>query len=270
MHFARIVAFSDVAFPELGIGFKELGVDMGDKYRNIDPKQLTSKEVEVTNEHKFENGFCTDCGMAWTEYYYDVVGKFMKTDFGNGQHTTTGQDSYSMLSSGDQVQYSADNDSRASMYYHHIEIDNDNYITKSDWCYVSVSNRKSGIDIAVQYHYELEKRSDGGKSYEYYLVFGAKPGELDKVFESKEAFKNCVDINMSITSREHDNDIDDAWGTMKEEDIRAMMEADGFAYLSKDDIIDRFWDLRSTFFTSLDNGMVWMKTSLKDFGFNWK
>ena len=268
--FARIVAFSDVAFPELGIGFKELGVDMGDKYRNIDPKQLTSKEVEVTNEHKFENGFCTDCGMAWTEYYYDVVGKFMKTDFGNGQHTTTGQDSYSMLSSSDQVQYSADNDSRASMYYHHIDIDNDNYITKSDWCYVSVSNRKSGIDIAVQYHYELEKRSDGGKSYEYYLVFGAKPGELDKVFESKEAFKNCVDINMSITSREHDNDIDDAWGTMKEEDIRAMMEADGFAYLSKDDIIDRFWDLRSTFFTSLDNGMVWMKTSLKDFGFNWK
>ena len=120
----------------------------------------------------------------------------MKTDFGNGQHTTTGQDSYSMLSSSDQVQYSADNDSRASMYYHHIDIDNDNYITKSDWCYVSVSNRKSGIDIAVQYHYELEKRSDGGKSYEYYLVFGAKPGELDKVFESKEAFKDCVDINM--------------------------------------------------------------------------
>ena len=75
---------------------------------------------------------------------------------------------------------------------------------------------------------------------------------------------------MSITSREHDNDIDDAWGTMKDEDIRAMMEADGFAYLSKDDIIDRFWDMRSTFFTSLDNGMVWMKTSLKDFGFNWK
>ena len=208
--------------------------------------------------------------MAWTEYYYDVVGKFMKTDFGNGQHTTTGQDSCSMLSSSDQVQYSADNDSRASMYYHHIDIDNDNYITKSDWCYVSVSNRKSGIDIAVQYHYELEKRSDGGKSYEYYLVFGAKPGELDKVFESKEAFKDCVDINMSITSREHDNDIDDAWGTMKDEDIRAMMEADGFAYLSKDDIIDRFWDMRSTFFTSLDNGMVWMKTSLKDFGFNWK
>ena len=268
--FARMAAFSDVAIPELGMGLKDLGVDFGNKYRKMDPKQLTSKEVEVTNEHKFENGYCTDCGMAWTEYYYDVVGKFMKTDLGNGQHSTPGQGSSAMLSISDQVQYSADNGSRASMYFRHMDIDNDLNITTSDMCHVIASTRKDGVSIAVQYFYELEKRTTDGKTYSYFLGFGAKPGELDKVFESKEAFKDCVDINMSITTREHDSDIDDAWGTMKEEDIRAMMEADGFAYLSKDDIIDRFWDMRSTFFTSLDNGMVWMKTSLKDFGFNWK
>ena len=268
--FARMAAFSDVAMPELGIGLKDLGIDFGDKYRKMDPKQLTSKEVEVTNDHKFENGFCVDCGMAWTEYYYDVVGKFMKTDLGNGQHTTTGQNSSSMLSVSDQVQYSASNGSMASMYYHHIDIDNDNVITKSDMCHVIASNRKGGLSIAVQYFYDIELRAADGKTYQFFLGFGAEPGEVDKVFESKEAFKKLVDIRMSIYSNEHDNDIDDAWEKMKEEDIRAMMEADGLTYFSKDDLIDRFWNMRSTFFMSLDNGMVWMKTSLKDFGFNWK
>ena len=41
-------------------------------------------------------------------------------------------------------------------------------------------------------------------------------------------------------------------------------------YYSKEDIVDRFWDRRANFFDSMDNGMVWMKTTLKDFGFNWK
>ena len=68
--FARMTALSDAALSDVGLGLKDLGIDLGDKYRAIDPTQLTSKEVEVTNEHKFENGFCTDCGMAWTEYYY--------------------------------------------------------------------------------------------------------------------------------------------------------------------------------------------------------
>lgn len=49
-----------------------------------------------------------------------------------------------------------------------------------------------------------------------------------------------------------------------------MLENDGLTFYTKDEIVDRFWNFRENFFTSLDNGMVWMKTSLKDFGFNWK
>ena len=268
--FARMVAFSDAAFPELGLGLKDLGVDLGDKYRKIDPKQLTSKEVEVTNDHKFENGYCTDCDMAWTAYYYDVVGKFMTYDLGNGQHSTGGQDSASMLSRTDQVQYSANSERYGSMYFHHSDINNDIGIAKDDWCYVDVSSHKKSTEISVSYEYEQEKFAAGGSTYRFHLSFGAKAGEFDQVFESKEAFKNCVKVSLDIFSKDGNNDVFDAWGTMKEDDIRAMMEADGLTYCTQDDIINRFWDIRQNIFESLNNGMVWMKTSLKDFGFNWK
>ena len=75
---------------------------------------------------------------------------------------------------------------------------------------------------------------------------------------------------LTVFNNSNGVDMSDAFSEMEEEDIRVMLENDGLTFYTKDDIIDRFWDLRSTFFTSLDNGMVWMKTSLKDFGFNWK
>ena len=270
IHFARMVAFSDEALSGIGLGLKDLGIDLGDKYRNMDPRQLTSKDVEITNEHKFENGFCTDCGMSWTEYYYEVVKKFSNFDLGNGQYSTSGQESASMISRTDQVQYSADGESYGSMYYHHSDIDNDIGTDKDDWCYIDFSNYNKKINIEVFYEYDLKKFSTGGETYRYSLNFKSEAGQLDKVFESKEAFEKCITVSMDIISKDRDNDIYDAWKTMKEEDIRQMMEADSLTYLTKDEFINRFWDLRANFFTSLDNGMVWMKTSLKDFGFNWK
>ena len=268
--FARMTALSDAALSDVGLGLKDLGIDLGDKYRAIDPTQLTSKEVEVTNEHKFENGFCTDCGMAWTEYYYEVVGKFMTYDLGTGQHTTSGQESASMLSLSDQVQYTADTETFGSMYYHHSDIDNDAGIKKDIWCYVDMSSYKKTMAIEVYFNHDQQKFSTGGPSYQYTLEFKTEAGEVDKVFESKEILEKSVKVTLKIDDDQNDSYIDDAWGTMKEEDIRKMMEADGLTYCTKEDIINMFWDTRVNIFESLDNGMVWMKTSLKDFGFNWK
>ena len=76
-------------------------------------------------------------------------------------------------------------------------------------------------------------------------------------------------VSLLITSDDRQNDIE-AWEKMKESDIKKMFEKDGVKYYSKDDLIDRFWDHRENFFASMDSAMVWMKTSLADFGFNWK
>lgn len=268
--FSRIIAFTDVAFSDAGLGFRDLGIDFGDKYRAIDPKQRTSKEVEITNEHQFENGICTDCGITWVEYYCGLVFKFAKPVVNLGKITIPGQKSPSMLSPVDEVTYFEDSGCNAGMCYHHVETDNDAGIKKDDYCNIYITHYGS-TEIEIHYLYRQQKFSTGGKCYTYYVIIQTKPGELDKVFESKESLKNHLkDCDLAINPEGQNIETVYVVNKFAEEQVGPMMEADGLTFLTKDEIIDRFWDLRSAFFTSLDNGMLWMKTSLKDFGFNWK
>ena len=262
--FSRMIAFSDVALSEAGLGFKDLGIDLGDKYRAIDPKQRTSKEVEVTDEHKFENGYCTDCGIAWTKHFYQLIKKFAKPVVDTGENTIKGQKSASMISPADELLYREYSDSNVGLFYHHVDIDNDAGIEKSDWCLISLYTDDF---IDIQYHYKQQKFYNGGDVFTYYVLIQAKPGEVDKVFESKESYMKCVKVNLTVF---RDGRPVDTFSDLTDENIRRKLEADGLTYFTKDEIIDRFWDYHSAFFTSLENGMVWMKTSLKDFGFNWK
>ena len=268
--FSRIIAFTDVAFSDAGLGFRDLGIDFGDKYRAIDPKQRTSKEVEITNEHQFENGICTDCGITWVEYYCGLVFKFAKPVVNLGRISIPGQKSPSMLSPVDEVTYFEDSGCNAGMCYHHVETDNDAGIKKDDYCNIYITHYGS-TEIEIHYLYRQQKFSTGGKCYTYYVIIQTKPGELDKVFESKESLKNHLkDCDLAINPEGQNIETVYVVNKFAEEQVGPMMEADGLTFLTKDEIIDRFWDLRSAFFTSLDNGMIWMKTSLKDFGFNWK
>ena len=56
----------------------------------------------VTNEHKFENGACKDCGMLWTDYYYETLSKLDKDDNGEWK-SVYGPTSDAMLNNGDYV-----------------------------------------------------------------------------------------------------------------------------------------------------------------------
>lgn len=265
--FARMAALSDSAFHEIGIGLKDLGVNLGDKYRNIDPKQLTSKEVEVKNEHKFENGFCTECGIAWTKYYFEVVEKFSKHTLEYGTPSTTGQESASMISPADEVIYTGHSDAYAGMHYRHLEGDKD--IEKSDLCSIYYATNNCNI-IDIQYQYKQTNFAKSGRAFCYYLTVQSEPGKVDKIFESKEAFTDSVKFMLTVFNNSNGVDMSNAFSEMEEEDIRVMLENEGLTFFTKDEIVDRFWNFRESFYTSLDNGMVWMKTSLKDFGFNWK
>ena len=72
--YSRFIAFSEVVFSDCDLKLEDLGIDLGTKYRAVDPKQQTSMQISVTNTHKFENGFCTDGDMSWTQFFYDAVG----------------------------------------------------------------------------------------------------------------------------------------------------------------------------------------------------
>ena len=268
--FSRIIAFSDVAFSELGMGFNDLGIDFGDKYRAVDPKQITSKEVEITNDHKFVNGFCTDCGKAWTEYFRESVGKLMDHEPYNNQWITRGQGSSTMLSSSDMIHFETFNTDDAEIKYSNSGTDAEEDISES--CHIAVRTYKGSVSSSVNYSFDEGIDISGGGvgfKYQYTLQFSAETGEYDKIFKSKDTFKKYAKVSLLITSDDRQNDIE-AWEKMKESDIKKMFEKDGVKYYSKDDLIDRFWDHRENFFASMDSAMVWMKTSLADFGFNWK
>ena len=250
--------------------FKDLGIDFGDKYRAVDPKQTTSKEVEITNEHNFVNGFCVDCGLSWGEYFYDVVGKLMHVDLGNGQHYTRGQYSSTMLTPGDKVSCAADKPHFGSINYESRVYDKDKGTSKDEFCYIDYSFDDS--ELRTQLYYSISQRLllDNAASYDYTLTVRAKPGEYNKIFKSKDALKKYVDVSLSIRGSDINDYIENAWEKMKEDEIKKKFDSDGLTYYTKDEIIDMFWDHHINYFESMDNGMVWMKTSLADIGFNWK
>ena len=166
--YSRIITLGDSAFAEAGYGIEDIGVDFGDEYRSVDPEQATSKETVVDNEHVFVDGICSDCGMTWTEYYYDVVGKFMHDDFGNGQHTCSGQSSATMLSQSDYVQYSANHEDAGSMYYQHVEIDNDRGIMNVEMCNLTIDLRHSKVETNLNYSYEQGAHKE--VTFEYTII----------------------------------------------------------------------------------------------------
>lgn len=264
--YSRIITLGESAFAEAGYGIEDLGVDFGEEYRSVDPEQTTSKEFVVDNEHVFEEGICSDCGMTWTEYYYDVVGKFMHGDFGNGQHTCRGQNSATMLSQSDYVQYSANHEAAGSMYYQHVEIDNDRGIFNVEMCNLTIDIRHSKADTNLNYSYEQGAHKE--VTFEYTITFDAAPEEYEKIFASKESLMEYATVTLEIMT-EDSFDVIEAWETMEESEIKAMCEANNAVYYSKEEIVGRFWDNHEIFLESLDNGMVWMETLLADVGITW-
>jgi hypothetical protein len=105
--------------------------------------------------------------------------------------------------------------------------------------------------------------------YTYELTIKAKPGQYDKVFESKESLKKYATVNFYVANKKGFQS--SAWGKKaKISKLKASVEKDGCTYYTKDDIIDRLWEHHEGFLTSIDKGMVWMNVSLADVGVNWK
>ena len=268
IYYSRMIALAAKAFPELGYGLEDLGFKFGDKYRSVDPAQASSTEPEIKNEHKFENGVCTDCGMRWTEYFYDTLEKMDKDTKPGEWHSIYGQDSASMIEPSDYVQLSASDKEGSEIYYQHID---DNWNTES--CRIYIVDRGGKLEIGIRFNYNEGMHSVGNGTvsdkFNYYFRIVAEPGEFDKIFESKESFvKNC---EMYLFVEDEDRVGHDVWGSKSDEEIKKIFdEVEGCVYYTKDEMIDFFWKDYQRIFECMDKAMVWMDTSLADAGLNWK
>lgn len=269
--YSRFIKLSSNAYPELGLGLEDLGIVFGDKYRTVDPTQTTSTEVEITNEHNFGNGFCIDCGMPWTEFFNDSAGKLMDHEPYGNDLIFYGQGSYTMLSYTDNIRYTSYGPLDGDISYSHITTDKDTDIQYHEDCSVEVHTYDDSIKTGVTYAFlngSFYTGSGISYKYRYQITFSADPGEYDKILNSKEEFMNSAEITLDIYDME--TKIEDAWETMDEDEIRKIFEEDGIPYMSKDDLVDKFWNHKDNFFASMDSGMVWMHTTLADIGVNWK
>ncbi len=262
--YSRMVKLADNAFTELGFGLDELGIDWGTKYSSVDPKQRTSTEVEIKNEHKFENGVCSDCGMVWTQYFYDVLGKLSPN--AEEYRYLYAQKSDSMLSPQDMIQCFANGKDYAEL----------NYSTNTDDFRESfratIDNSEGKPNCTINYNLEEKEISLGDGvftcKYKYALSISANPGEFDKVFESKESLVKNSSVYLFIAD---DNGVGtDVLSTKSEEEIKKILEDDGCKFLTKDEFVDMFLEHYKTFFECFDKGMVWIDTTMADAGFNWK
>ena len=269
--YARLIAMSDNAFPELNLTMEDSGLELGDKYRSVDPADPMSMEIVITNEHKFEKGICSDCGMAWTEYFYETMQTLDK--YGSETWSSVyGQKTDSMIYDGDYVQYISFGKDSAKLFYHPLG----GPLETSNDCTIMIYNTDEGIRESIEFsleegRYQLEgQRGVSSNRFRYYLTVSAAPGEFDKVFASKEAFVAAAEADLYFTDPET-HQVINAWDELTEEEIKKTIEeVDDCVYYTKDDIIDLIWERHENFLESLDRGMIWFDTSFEDLGINWK
>ena len=226
-------------------------------------------ETLVANEHKFENGVCKDCGMAWSEYYYETLGKLDSYSSGNWR-SLYGPDSDSMFAPDDYVQFSAYSGDTADILYHCIDR---RPVSESLDIYVKKDGKKTVSTINYTYDQGEFATDEPGVvdfKFTYWISITADAGDFDKVFASKEAFAKSCDFCLFV-KEEGKSYGSDVWSSMKESDIKKLFEGqENCTFYTKDEMIDMFWSRYTNMLQSIDNSLVIMDTSLSDAGVNWK
>ena len=272
--YSRFIAMADNAFPQLGLKLEDIGVYLGTKYRSVDPKQATSMEsASAPVVHQFKNGFCTDCKKAWTEHFYNVMGE-VSGKTGKGWRSEYSQPTQAKLSAEDLVQFSTANKNYACMRFFQqpgdLNAEDEDFVIEAD---NRSTKKKKSMNVTMIYNLSLKKMEirEGvyGSKYSYHVTIKAKPGQYDKVFESKESLKKYVTVDFFITNKNGTGT--SAWG--KKANISKLKETlakEGCTYYTKDEVIDRLWEHHENFLESIEFGMNDIDLSLADIGVNWK
>ena len=270
--YSRFITIADTAFSEIGLKLEDLGVNLGSKYRSVDPKQPTSMEPVITNNYKFKNGVSRNGKTLWTAFFYDAVG-----DFGNmkkkGWRSAYGQQSSTMFAPSDYVQYSSSGKKDASLFFMHIDTGKDQLESCSINVNDSSSKKKKRLTTSISFKHAQKSISLGRgvvtDKYQYWVTISAKSGQYNKVFASKAAFKKYAKVDLIVFNNKGVGK--SAWGKKANiAKLKKSFAADGCTYYSKDQMLDLVWEQHEAILQSIDNGMIWMNTSLADIGINWK
>ena len=268
IYYSRLIACADKAFPEIGLGLEDLGLDLGDKYRSVDPTQASSTEYVPKNDCKFVDGFCTDCGKTWVEYMYKTIAKFDKRRPKDDWHAVRGQKSSAMFDTGsDYVEFSSSKeDYMQIVYVHEDKINNVEYVED---CAIIQRLRDEGLFSSMAFSLKVKEDEQKNGSvpmyrFSYWVVFEPESGKLDEILSSKEAFKKNAKVTLMMIQPDGNSK------EVMEEDVKYLFDRDGSTYYTKDELLEKLWDDRVVIFSSIDNSLKLYGTSLADAGIKWK
>ena len=265
--YSRLITLAAKAFPELGIGIEDLGVDFGGKYRNVDPAKFISEEVEIKNEHKFVNGVCEDCGMTWMDYYHETIKK-IGYKYDGGGYSANGQPSDPDNAPFEYVLMSSSNNGDAVISYersNNLNLGKDEPVWQHETCAIvkHQDNKSSFIEFSFD-GLTVEPR------YTYYMRVESKDGDYSKIFESKESLMKNAELTLTVM--DGDGTLREVWQDNDDATVRKMFEEEGIncKYYSKEEFVEMIWNDHLKIFDSMDKGMKWMDTTLSDAGIKWK
>lgn len=263
--YSRFIAAADKAFPELGLKLEDLGLDLGSKYRSVDPTQPLTNEPVIKKDITFKNGISSDKKTTWTGYMFNAVGTLggmKRKDY----RMAYGQVSSSMLTPSDYVSYTVTGKKLTNLFYYHMF--NSSKFDESLSINVQDKSTKKKKNVTSYMTYSYEQKVNSKKSYLYTVTISAKPGQYDKVFASKAAFKKYAKADLFVMKKGSGSS---AWGKKANiSKLKKSFKSDKCTYYTKDQILDLFWERHEAMLQSLDTGMVLMDTNLADAGINWK
>lgn len=266
--YARFLALWNREFSEFDVAFKNVGIDLGSNYENIDVTQPTSKEIVITNEHHFENGICTDCGETWTKYMNQTLAMFCGKEVKEIDGKTDWFSCYGQESPycGYYVQYSSDSTTETELF---LMDDNDPVLS----CRIRVwQNEDNSLGINIIFGLDEGPYSAGqgivADKYRFSTQTSAGAGEFAEIFSSKEAYKE-----RSVTwllSPDENRVIQFLWDEYSDEENEKAFKKDQCQYYSEEEFIDYIWEQHERMLRAIDEGMIWYDTSLKDLGVNYR
>ena len=267
--YTRLIAYSEMGFPELNVTLEDYGIDLGSKFRAYDPSQPTSRELYSKNEHVFEHGTCKDCGMLWTKHFHRVLAsvngiEYAEDEIPSGWFNDFGQNTGATPSDWWYVSYASPDDRCARFAY----VKPGEVTTRLDF---NVTQSEDLNWIAMYYQiegdYYPQTDEDPQPYYRFMYYVAADAGEIGDIFASKESLVAASEANLLFY--DEDGDItSSAWEEMAEENIKEIFASKGLKYYTKDEFTDLFWAEHEKVLNALDQGMAGYATSFHDIGIN--
>lgn len=267
----RMSYMINYTFGSAGIRFENYGFDFSD-FVNDDVSKKLPVEPDLSNNHVFENGICTDCGMVWTEVFTENLAAIENVEcdeYGDyGFVHYYGQDSEYTYPNA-YVQYISAYRYGANMYY--IEYGTDSLSNETIIIVSADPETKDSIsEIRITFRYMDDYQSQyqgivtAGFIYDFEVI--VNPGEFDKVFASKESLlANC---HYSISIYDDEMQSYDYYDNPEDSDDLPNDFMDKF--ISKEEICDLVNKDYENNLNALNEGMRDINLSLFELGLNYK